>query len=78
MNNVINVGLASFGMSGRVFHAPFIANNPHFNLYAIVERHKNESRKNYNNSKLYRSVNELITDENVHLIVINTPVQTHF
>ncbi len=78
MNRIINVGLASFGMSGRVFHAPFIVNNPNFRLQAIVERHKNDSREEYPDSRLYRSYDELLTDDSIDLIVVNTPVQTHF
>ncbi|GET45130.1 Gfo/Idh/MocA family oxidoreductase [Capnocytophaga felis] len=78
MQKIINVGLASFGMSGQLFHAPFIANNPNFNLAAIVERHKNDSRVKYPESKLYRSFSELLTDDSIDLIVVNTPVQTHF
>lgn len=78
MNKIINIGLASFGMSGRVFHAPFIANNPNFKLQAVVERHKNDSREKYPDSRLYRSYDELLTDDLVDVIVVNTPVQTHF
>lgn len=36
----IKVGLAAYGMSGQVFHAPFIHTNPHFELSKIVERSK--------------------------------------
>ncbi|WP_172918189.1 Gfo/Idh/MocA family oxidoreductase [Capnocytophaga canis] len=78
MNKIINVGLASFGMSGRLFHAPFVANHPLFRLQAVVERHKNDSREKYSQSKLYRSFDELLHDEIIDLIVINTPVQTHY
>ncbi|ATA88927.1 oxidoreductase [Capnocytophaga stomatis] len=78
MKKVINVGLASFGMSGKLFHAPFIFNNQHFKLTAIVERHKSDSREKYSESKLYRSYDELLNDYEVDLIVVNTPVQTHF
>ena len=78
MNKKIRVGLASFGMSGRVFHAPFVANNPKFELKAIVERYKNDSREKYPDSILYRSYEELLEDESIDLIVVNTPVQTHF
>ncbi|MDO5104446.1 Gfo/Idh/MocA family oxidoreductase [Capnocytophaga sp.] len=78
MSKIIRVGLASFGMSGRVFHAPFIANNPKFELTAIVERHRNDSREKYPQTKLYRSYNELFADKTIDLIVVNTPVQTHF
>ncbi|MBV5347738.1 hypothetical protein JZU46_05950, partial [bacterium] len=33
---IINVGIVGFGLSGQVFHAPFIDVNPHFNLHTIV------------------------------------------
>ena len=36
----IKTGLVAFGMSGQVFHAPFISTNPHFELTAITERSK--------------------------------------
>lgn len=38
--NKIKTGLAAYGMSGQVFHAPFISTNPHFELTAITERAK--------------------------------------
>ena len=39
----IKTGLAAFGMSGQIFHAPFISTNPAFCLTAITERNKNRS-----------------------------------
>lgn len=78
MTRIINTGIASYGMSGKLFHAPFIDANPHFNLGAIVERHKEESREKYPNAKLYRSFEELINDKEIELVIVNTPVQTHF
>ena len=74
----MNIALCSFGMSGRVFHAPFIAQHPHLNLYAVVERHRSESRELYPKSKLYRSVAEMLQDPSVDVVVVNTPVQTHY
>ncbi len=32
----IKTGLAAFGMSGQIFHAPFISTNPGFELTAIT------------------------------------------
>ncbi len=78
MQKTINTGIASFGMSGKLFHAPFIQAHPNYNLTAIVERHKNESREKYPHSKLYRSFEELIADPTIDLVVVNTPVQTHY
>ena len=74
----MNIALCSFGMSGRVFHAPFIAQHPHLNLYAVVERYRSESRELYPKSKLYRSVAEMLQDPSVDVVVVNTPVQTHY
>lgn len=75
---VIKTGVCSFGMSGKLFQCPFINAHPGFELSAIVERSKNDSRELYPESKLVRSVDELIADESLQLIIINTPVQTHF
>lgn len=75
---IIKTGICSYGMSGKLFHAPFIQNHPGFELTAIVERSKNESKERYPAAKLYRSVDELIADESLQLIIVNTPVQTHY
>lgn len=74
----IKTGICSFGMSGKLFHAPFIDNHPGFELAGIVERHKEESKVKYPHAKIYRSFEALIADDNLELIVVNTPVQTHF
>ena len=43
----IKTGLAAFGMSGQIFHAPFISTNPAFCLTAITERNMNLSKERY-------------------------------
>lgn len=78
MSRIINTGIASYGMSGKIFHAPFIHSHPYFKLSAIVERHRDESREKYPESTLYRSFEELIADPDIDLVVVNTPVQTHY
>ncbi|RZJ84082.1 MAG: oxidoreductase, partial [Chryseobacterium sp.] len=37
MDKVINTGLLAYGMSGKVFHAPFVSAHQGFNLHAVVE-----------------------------------------
>ena len=78
MNSLIKTGICSYGLSGRVFHAPFINAHPGFELTAIVERHNNDSREKYPQSKAYRSVEELCADKNIQLIVVNSPSYLHF
>jgi predicted dehydrogenase len=76
--NSIKTGICSYGMSGKLFHAPFIEAHPGFELSAIVERNNNDSRELYPKSKLYRSVEELIADASLQLIIVNTPTHLHF
>jgi predicted dehydrogenase len=75
---MIKTGICSYGMSGKLFHAPFVEEHPGYELTAIVERTKAESRDRYPASRLVHSVEELIADPSLQLIVVNTPVQTHF
>lgn len=74
----IKTGICSYGMSGKLFHAPFIAAHPGFELTAIVERHNNDSRERYPQARLCRSVEELVTDKDLQLIVVNTPTHLHY
>lgn len=74
----INVGLLSFGMSGRLFHAPFITVSQHLNLYATWERSKNIAENIYPGIKTFRSLDDLLADELVELVVVNTPNFSHY
>lgn len=74
----IKTGLAAFGMSGQLFHAPFISIDPNFELTAITERSKELSKERYPSAQITRSFDELIGREELELIVINTPDSTHY
>jgi len=74
----INTALCSFGMSGWVFHAPFINVNPHFNFYAVWERSKNIASEKYPQVKTYRTLEAMLTDDLVELVIVNTPNYTHY
>ncbi len=74
----IKTALCSFGMSGWVFHAPFIAINPGFELYAVWERTKNLALVKYPGVKTVRSLEEILEDDAVELVVVNTPNATHY
>lgn len=78
MVSVIRTGICSYGMSGKLFHAPFIHAHPGYELSAIVERHNHDSKERYPEAKLYRSVEELCADTSLQLIVVNTPTHLHY
>jgi len=74
----IKTALCSFGMSGWVFHAPFLHLNKGFELYAVWERSKNLAAEKYPGIKTYRTLEALLQDEAIELVVVNTPNYTHF
>ena len=76
--NRIKTALCSFGMSGRVFHAPFLHLHKGFELYAVWERTKNLASAKYPGIITYRSLEELLNDEAIELVIINTPNFTHY
>lgn len=74
----IKTGLAAYGMSGQLFHAPFISTNPDFELTAVTERHKELAKTRYPSVRIVRSFDELIAADDLELIVVNTPDITHY
>ncbi|MEO5999003.1 MAG: Gfo/Idh/MocA family oxidoreductase [Chitinophagaceae bacterium] len=74
----IKTALCSFGMSGWVFHAPFIQAHPGFTLHGVWERTKQLSKEKYPEVIIYRSLEELLGDEEVELVIVNTPNYTHY
>jgi len=76
--NPINTALCSFGMSGRVFHAPFITTVPGFHFYGVWERTKNLAQEKYPSVKTFRTLEEMLADKNIELVIVNTPSVTHY
>jgi len=74
----INTAILSFGMSGQVFHAPFLKVHEGFCFYAVWERTKNLAREIYPGVTTYRTLEELLDDVQVELVIVNTPNYTHY
>lgn len=73
----IKTALLSYGMSGKVFHAPFLEVHPRFELMGAWERSKKNIQKDYPGVKSYSTLEELLADD-ADLVIVNTPVDTHF
>jgi predicted dehydrogenase len=74
---MIRVGLVGFGMAGRVFHAPTISAVDGLELAAVVERSGHEAELRYPTIAAYPSLETMLTDASLELIVIATPNLTH-
>ena len=77
MPKPIVTALASYGMSGQVFHAPFLEAHPGFQLEYIVERSASSSAARHPRARIARSFEEVLEDDEVELVVVNTPNQLH-
>jgi scyllo-inositol 2-dehydrogenase (NADP+) len=75
---IIKVGLLAYGMSGKVFHAPFFSTHAGFEFKAVVERNAKKANNDYPKVKSYNSVDELLSDAEIDLVVINTPNNLHY
>jgi predicted dehydrogenase len=73
----IKTGLLAYGMSGKVFHAPFLTQHPGFELQAVVQRHEQRMQADYPHITSHGSVAELLADPALELVVVNTPSFTH-
>ncbi len=78
MSNIIKTGLACYGLSGRVFHAPFLHCHPQFELTAVLERTKSKSLGLNKNQCIVRDYKALIELPEIELIVVNTPSNLHY
>jgi scyllo-inositol 2-dehydrogenase (NADP+) len=74
----IGVGIIGFGLAGKVFHAPFVSAVPGLKLQAFVERRTDEAHAAYPHTRTVRTVEELLADPAIQLVVVATPNPTHF
>lgn len=75
---IIKTALLSYGMSGKVFHAPFIQLHKGFELTGSWERSTKNIEQDYQGTKSYSSLEAVLADDKVKLVVVNTPTITHY
>jgi scyllo-inositol 2-dehydrogenase (NADP+) len=74
----IKTALLSYGMSGKIFHAPFLELHSGFELLGSWERSKKLIQEDYPEVKSYPSFESILEDKTIDLVVVNTPIDTHF
>ena len=75
---MIRVGVAGFGMGGRVFHGPLVSSVEGLEFAAVLERSTNKAAERYPGVKTYRTLEEMLADSSLGLFVVTTPSGTHF
>ena len=75
---MVRVGLIGFGLAGQAFHAPVIEGVEGMELACILERHGSLAREQYPQARVARTLEELLSDETIRLVVVATPNDSHF
>ncbi len=78
MSKKIKTAIASYGMSGQVFHGPLLKVNQGFKVVRILERTKENSREIFPEAEIVRSYDEIINHPETELVIVNTPDILHF
>jgi predicted dehydrogenase len=78
MHEPIRVGVVGFGLAGRIFHTAVVQATPGLDLAAVVQRSGDDAKKEYPEAHVARSVEEMLSDVGIQLVVIATPSYSHY
>jgi len=78
MKPKIRVGMLSYGMSGKVFHAPILHVNSGYEMTKILQRTADDALIRYPYVQIVRNAADIFHDPEIDLVLVNTPDQTHF
>ncbi len=70
--------MASFGMSGLVFHGPLLQAHPGFLLKSVLQRTKDTAKAHYPQTEVVRSFDDLLKDDAIELVIVNATNETHY
>ncbi len=74
----MKTGVVGYGAAAQFMHLPFITTHPEFELRSILQRHGDSAIEKYPSVHIVRSLDEMLADESLELIVITTPNDSHF
>ncbi len=74
----MKTGVVGFGVAAQFMHLPFIITNPDYQLQSILQRHGDSAKEKYPGVQIMRSLEEMLNDESLELIIITTPNDSHF
>lgn len=78
MHEPIRVGVVGFGLAGRIFHTGVIEATPGLELACVVQRSGDDAAQHYPGIRLARSVDQMLSDVGIELVVIATPSYSHY
>lgn len=74
----IGVGIVGFGFSSTTFHIPLLKTIDEYEIRTIVSSKEDIVKKAFPAVRVVRSVEDLVEQEDIDLVVITSPNTTHF
>ncbi|GGI13269.1 oxidoreductase [Gottfriedia solisilvae] len=74
----INVGLVGYGLSGATFHAPLLSVLEEFKVLKVVSSNKEKVLQDLSDVEVVKSLDEVLEDQAIDLVVITTPSGLHY
>jgi scyllo-inositol 2-dehydrogenase (NADP+) len=78
MPQKIRVGVAGYGKAAKFFHIPFLRTLEQYELVSILQRSTDEAKNDFPELTIARSIDELVQQQDLDLVVITTSNDTHF
>lgn len=75
---MLNVALCSYGMSGKVFHAPLIVAESQLHLHSILQRSSESALADYPKVHIAKTFEEILANPELDIVVVNTPNEHHY
>lgn len=81
LRSSIKTAIVGYGLSGKVFHGPFLDTNDDFEVVAVVTSdaaRAGQAQRDHPQARIRSSFDELLTEEkNLDLVVLSSPPATH-
>lgn len=77
MQKPIVTALLAYGMSGKLFHAPFVNFHDGFDFKGVFEHNNKRVRADYPDVQSFDSIDEVLNDSEIELVIVNTPSNLH-
>jgi predicted dehydrogenase len=80
-NPIIRTAIVGYGLSGKVFHGPFVKADENYSVAAIVTSsaaRQGEALRDHPQARVYSTFDELLAnEEDLDLIILSSPPDTH-
>ncbi|PLR66193.1 oxidoreductase [Bacillus sp. UMB0893] len=74
----IKVGIVGYGLSGATFHAPLLSVLEEFEIAKVVSSNKEKVQQDLKDAVVVSSLEEVLEDTAIDLVVITTPSGLHY